>query len=257
MRPGHKSKRHKTENIMASNAKNANAKMVVPNKPLSQPTRSKNPFVKLSSAARQPMRKLFKTYSQGSCSSDTPSTATETTQVVKTFRFSEKNPIRKTLSRANYTLEESKASWMSHEDGQQIQRQCRKEIKKIDDGQQFKDHKYCARGLEGQTRIGSISKTRNRALAMNAVLDEQSMQWEEGVFDEDTIAEVYYRSSSSCQLWASLVGRRDHRAAEEIHAGSSYKKSSAPHYHHHEQTTKEGPNEDGGIKQSSVAPRAA
>jgi hypothetical protein len=222
----------RTENIMTSNTN-----MAAPIRSVSQPRR-RNPFTKLSSAARHPMRKELcfnKFYSdEGSFRS----TATETTQVTKCVRFSsEKTRIRKTLSRKDYTLEESKASWLSHEDGQIISRQCCKEIKKIDDGKKLKDKKYCARGLEGQTGIGLVSKARKRALAINAVLDEQSTQWEQGVFDEDTIAVVYYRASSICQLEASLVGRRDHRAAEEIH-GSSYEQSSARHYHHHEQTAK-------------------
>jgi hypothetical protein len=198
----------------------SNANMMVnPIKSLSQPRRN-NPFVKLlSSAARQSMRKLFKSSSERSIMS----TATETTQVVKRVRFSEINRVRYTLSRMNYTVEECNASWLSREDGRKIWRQCEKEIKKINDGKKFKDTKFCARGLEGHTWIGSFSKEQNRTLAVNAVLGEQSTQWEEGIFEEYTIAEVYYRASSSCQLWASLIGRHDHRAAKKIH-GSSYKK---------------------------------
>jgi hypothetical protein len=241
----------KTENIVTSNAN-----MVNPIKSLyPQPSRS-NPFVKLSTAARQPMRELFKTNSGGTSSTNSvTSTATESNQqAVKFVRFSGKNQVCKTLSRMNYTLEESKATWLSLEECQQIWRQCNKEIKKIDYGKKFKDKKYCARGLEGQTRIGSVSRERNKASAFDAVFEEQSMQWEEGVFDEDTIAEVYYRASSRrCQRWASLVGRRDHRAAKGIH-GSSYEKSSSSHYHHHEQTTR---CSNDALEQSLVAPCAA
>jgi hypothetical protein len=183
-----------------------------PTKPLSQPRG--NTFVKLPLATRKPLRKLFKSYF---LSSSVKSTSTETTHVVKSVEFTENNHLRTTLSRRDYTLEETEASWWSHEDNQNISRQCQKEIKEIDDGETFEAKKYCSRGLEGHTRIGSVSKVQTRALAINAVLDEQCTQWEEGVFDEDTIAEVYCRASSICQLWASLVGRRDYRAAEEIH----------------------------------------
>ena len=234
----------------------SNANMVDHIKSLSQPRRS-NPFIKLASVARQqPLRKLFKSYTEGNSSVLSTSTARETTQqAVKCVRFSENNNICKTLSRKNYTLEESKASWLSREDSKKILRQCYKEIKKIDHGMTFKDKKYCVRGLEGQTRIGSVSKEQNRALAFKAVLDEQLMQWEEGVFDEDTIAEVYYTASSRrCQRWASLVGRRDHRAAKEIHGSSHKKSSSRPHYHRRERTTKCSNDE---LEQSLVVPRAA
>jgi hypothetical protein len=212
----------------------------------SLPQLSNNPSVKLASASAsrwQPSRKVSKT-----CSVDSiKSTATETTQVVKVLRFSKKTrSTRKTLSRKDYTLEETEASWSSLEDRQQILRRCHKEIKKIDRGEKFKDKKYCARGLEGRTKIGSVLKAQARALAMNAVLDEQLTQWNEGVFDEHAIANVYYIASSSCQLWASLVGRRDHR--------SSYKKSFAPHCHDHEQTKKRSSKR---LEQSSALLRAA
>jgi hypothetical protein len=191
----------------------------------SLPQLRNNPPVKLASASasrKQPSRKVSET-----CSDDSvKSTATGTTQFVKVVRFSKKNrSTRKTLSRKDYTLEETEASWSSLEDLQKILRRCHKEIKKIDLGEKFKDKKYCARGLEGRTKIGSVSKAQTRALAINAVLEEQFTQWNEGVFDEDTIADAYYIASSSCQLWASLVGRRDHKAAAEIH-GSSCKKST-------------------------------
>jgi hypothetical protein len=222
-----------------------------PIKSLSQPR--SNPFVKLVSAASQPLRKLFKSNSERSVES----TATETTQLEKCVWFSNKKHIRKTLSLKDYTLEEIKASWWSREECRKISRRCQKEVKKIDDGAvKLKGKKYCTRGLEGHTRIGSVSKVQNRTWAINAVLDEQLMQWEEGVFDEDTIAKVYRRASWSCQLWASLVGRRDHRAAEEIRESSYYKKSSAPRQypHHHDQTTK---CSNDGLEQSLVVSRAA
>jgi hypothetical protein len=172
-----------------------------------------NPIAKLSLAARHPLRKVFSTGSL------TKSTATEeTTQAVKFVRFSEKIRIRKTLSRKDYTLEETEATWSSREERQQISRQCRKEIKKINHGEKLKDNTYCCtRGLEGHTNIGKVSKARTRAMGISAVLDEQLTQWEEGVFDENTIADVYYHTvSSSCQKWAYLVGQSDHKAAKEI-----------------------------------------
>jgi hypothetical protein len=181
-----------------------------------------NPSVKLASASRrQPSRKVSRT-----CSDDSiKSTTTEPTQAVKFVRFSKKIRTRKTMSRKDYTLEETDASFSSREDHQQTLRQCHKEVKKIGHGEKFKDKKYCARGLEGRTKIAYISKVQTRALAINAVLDEQLMQWNEGIVDEDAIAEACHIASSSCRLWASIVGRRDHKAAKEID-GSLYKKSS-------------------------------
>jgi hypothetical protein len=224
-----------------------------------------NPFGKFASAARQPFKKVFSKPHAGEGSikstttTTTTTTGTETTQAVEQLvRFSEKKRVRKTLSRKDYTLDETKATWWSVEESGQIARQYTKEIKKIERGEKFKDKKFCARGLEGHTQIGSASKRQRRALAIDAVLDEQMIQWADGVFDEQTIADVYDVVSSRCQLWASLVGRRDHRAAEEIYESSHKEQaqsSAAPHYNDdHQQTTNFG-NE--GLKQSLVLPRAA
>jgi hypothetical protein len=164
-----------------------------------------------SASRRQPSRKFSKT-----CSDDSfNATATETTQAgVKCVRFAKKIRTRTTISRKDYTRQEADAAFSSLADHQQILRQCHEEVKKIDHGEKYEDKKYCSRGLEGRTKIAYISKVQTRALVIKAVLDEQLTQWNEGVFDEDAIADACHIASSSCQLWASHVGRRDHKAAE-------------------------------------------
>jgi hypothetical protein len=222
-----------------------------------------NPFVKFASAASQPLRKVFS--DDGSIKSTRTATGTEnSTQEAAEkclVRFSEKKLVRKTLSREDYTNDETKAAWWSFEESRQIARQRRKEINRIERGEKFKDKKFCARGLEGRTKTRSVSTAQRRELAINAVLDEQLSQWVDGVCDEQSIADIYYIVSSGCQLWASLVGRRDNRAAKEIHEQSSYtgqQSSTAPHHHDHdhEQATRKCSSND-GLKQSSVVPRAA
>jgi hypothetical protein len=183
-------------------------------KSLSRATRKNRLLAKLISSAaggHQPVRKLFKASSD--CSIKSQST-TATKQEVG-VRFSENiDVIRKTLSRNDYTAEEIQACWYTREERQRIHIQCNKEIRKMNEGSKLKDKKYCSRGLEGCTTIGAATKRRNRLLAIDAVLDEQMIQWEEFVFDEDTIAALYWKASSSCQLWANLVGQRDSGVTE-------------------------------------------
>jgi hypothetical protein len=174
-------------------------------KSLSQATRN-NISSMFTSAAGRPLRKPFKASSD--CSTKSESTAS--TKQEFGVRFSENIHVHKIISHKDYTPEEFQACWYTTEDNQKIRRHCSKEIRKMDEeGSKLKDKKYCSRGLEGHTTVGAVAKMRNIALATNAVLDEQMTQWEEGVYDEDTIAEIYRRTSSSCQLWAQLVGRRD------------------------------------------------
>jgi hypothetical protein len=83
----------------------------------------------------------------------------------------------------------------------------RKEIRKMNEGNKLKDKKYCSRGLEGFTTVGAATKyiVRDRW---------PPTPFSMSIFDEDAIAEIYCKAISSCQLWATSVGRRDHRETE-------------------------------------------
>jgi hypothetical protein len=162
----------------------------------------------VTSAPRRPLRKLLKTTSSD-CSTKSQSTAA--TEQELHVRFSEKIRVRNTISCKDYTPEEVEACWYTSDDNQRIHRQCSKEIRKLNEGSTLKDKKYCSRGLEGHTTIGAATKKQNRWLSINAVLDEQMIQWEEDIFDEYVIAEIYCITSASCQVRAKIVGLSDHR----------------------------------------------
>jgi hypothetical protein len=167
------------------------------------------------------LRKLSRYSSEEDCSAQ--SDATEAINKEGFVRFSNKRCVCKTLSHKDYTPEEVEATWYSREECGRIRKQCRKEIKKMNVGEKPKDVKYCSRGLEGHTKNGSACKMRDRALAIDAVLEVQKFQWKEGIFDEeDAIAEVYYTASSKCQLFASLVGQE----TEEYAYPQSHERSS-------------------------------
>ena len=125
-----------------------------------------------------------------------PTTMIEPTERVEfTVRFSHNVAIRKTLSLKDYTIEELEACWYSQEESKAIQKQCREEIRRIEMGKKLNDKKYCSRGLEGHTTAGASSRNRKRKVAISAVLDEQWLQWDEGIFDEYAIADIYQFSS--------------------------------------------------------------
>lgn len=113
----------------------------------------------------------------------------------------------------DYTPCEIEAAWYSEAQMEKITKGCVKHIRKMDAG---KCKKYCIRGLEGHSKLGSITKNRNRAAAWAAVLTEQAQQWDEERVDEQAIALAYQRTASSCQMWAQVMGRRDQQAAEII-----------------------------------------
>jgi hypothetical protein len=132
-----------------------------------------------------------------------------------TVRFAPTTDVCPSLARKDYTPQEMRACWYQGEEYRKITKECCKQIKKMQNGEVLKDKKYCSRGLESHTRLAAISKTLNRQTAINAVLDEQEDQWQMGVGLDEDIAQRYQQTTSSCQLWASTVGLRDQRVAEE------------------------------------------
>jgi hypothetical protein len=121
-----------------------------------------------------------------------------------------------TISRKDFTLEEKEAIWWTNTDYIGFLGSCVKQIAEMENGVVFKDRKYCSRGLEGQTRLGHIAKTTTRSESIDAVLDQQDYLREMKVdpMDQDvSIAQVCRLTTSSCQLWACIVGLADARAA--------------------------------------------
>jgi hypothetical protein len=201
---------------------------------LSQAIRNNSLASKLTTAAGQPfLKKIFKTSSSGSSTtsestagtgtsyggSSVSSESTAGTGQAFRVRFSEGTHVRDTLSLKDYTPEEIQSCWYTHEGNERIRRHCTKEIRKMNEGIKLEDKKYCSRGLECHTTIGDAIKIRNRSLAINAVLDEQMIQWNNGILDEDSIAAIYCMASSSCQMWANIIGRRDHEMTKAPSSG--------------------------------------
>ncbi|CAJ1961443.1 unnamed protein product [Cylindrotheca closterium] len=115
----------------------------------------------------------------------------------------------------DFTASEIAASWYDEEEMKEITQGCFKVLQRMEYGGTKKGKKYCTRGLEGHTTLGSISKKETRTASFVAVLDEQEKQWNENKdFDFQAISDAYRKVSSSSQLWAQVIGNRDHQAIE-------------------------------------------
>lgn len=114
------------------------------------------------------------------------------------------------LSLDDYTPAEISAAWYSDEEMEEITRRCHKVLRKMEQG---KSNKYNTRGLERHSTIGYICKDKVRSAAVAAVLEEQERQlMKGGTIDYQAIADAYHRVSSSCQMWARVMGNRDQQA---------------------------------------------
>jgi hypothetical protein len=132
--------------------------------------------------------------------------------------------VRRTISRRDYTEQEKAACWFSFEEAGEIQAKSAKLVRLVESGSACRGNKrYCFRGLEGHTKNGYRNKMLNRATAFSLVLDEQDRQMDScGVVNYDIIAAFYHQAASSCQLWASMVGLRDWKAAKACYSESDF-----------------------------------
>eukprot|EP00980_Cylindrotheca_fusiformis_P024297 scaffold11725_cov116-Cylindrotheca_fusiformis.AAC.6 len=118
-----------------------------------------------------------------------------------------------------FSPEETAACWFSEEEYATIEHKMRKEIAMLEKGKILRDKKYCSRGLEQYIAKNAISKAANRQEGVSAVLQEQhdlrQVTEREYALDDIRIAEAYQGVSSSCHLWAAVIGLRDMRNAEK------------------------------------------
>mmetsp|Transcript_25110 Transcript_25110/g.59655 ORF Transcript_25110/g.59655 Transcript_25110/m.59655 type:complete len:329 (+) Transcript_25110:874-1860(+) len=133
----------------------------------------------------------------------------------KRVQFAGKVCVRKIPTLAHYTEQEKIDAWFTEEEYAKISNDCVKQIKRLDSGETFRGKKYCARGIEHHTRIGSIVRMKNRSVSIDAVLDEQDRQHAESEqYNDRKLSNVYRRCTSSSQLWAQTIGLRDQKEAE-------------------------------------------
>lgn len=129
--------------------------------------------------------------------------------------FREQVTIHHTISREDTLPEEQAATWFSAQEFQTISQSCFLQIQMLNRGKRLKGKKYCARGLESETKVGLRTKSMNRLLAKKVVLEEQDRQRREGVREPHYLAYLYFSATASCQVWANVVGLSDQRAAED------------------------------------------
>jgi hypothetical protein len=135
----------------------------------------------------------------------------------KTVSFSRKAKVRGTIANQDISEEESLATWYTADEYDGFLESFVKQVRKLDNGTQLMDTKYCARGLESHTKVRSLAKSKNRLLSIRAVLEEQDRQLKCGIWNEQLfLAHAYTAVSASCQVWANVVGLKDQREAENI-----------------------------------------
>jgi hypothetical protein len=110
----------------------------------------------------------------------------------------------------DYSAEEKQATWFDGDDIKSFKKEGKVSLALLVNGVS-ESSELCFRGLEARTRDGALRKRHNKIDARAAVFMEQDFQKDEGVFDDEVIADVYYDYSQRCHLAANMMGLRDER----------------------------------------------
>jgi hypothetical protein len=111
--------------------------------------------------------------------------------------------------------DELESYWYTESDTKIILAIAKVTVKMMMKGELCDDIDYCSRGLEGKTPIGSKRRQKNKLRVRKALLEEQEIQREEGVFDPEYLAQVCLKYSREVTIAAHSQGLRDEREIQE------------------------------------------
>lgn len=118
------------------------------------------------------------------------------------------------LHHLEYSKREFKNTWYSERDMEKNKESIRKAIRQymLAAGSLSSSKEICFRGLEHKVPICAKKRQRNKTDGWNAVYSEQLYQWENGLNDPESIADVYVEATKHCVDNAIHLGNIDRQA---------------------------------------------
>jgi len=111
--------------------------------------------------------------------------------------------------------EEKEAVWYTENDTKIILAMAKVTVKMMMKGEPCDDVDYCSRGLEGKTPVGSKRRQKNKLRVRKALLEEQEIQREEGVFDPEYLSQVSIKYSADVVKEAHNTALKDERHIQD------------------------------------------
>ena len=167
------------------------------------------------------LRMKKKNLQKGACSID------KNKSNKKSVTFAKMAKMYHTLALTSYTDAEIDQCWYTPREYDEIAVQYHKEIIKLNQGQVFKDKKYCSRGLERLNTQDLQGNLRNRiqSMSIQAVLERQ--QEVKAVYNTFVIAQAYNYIAKRSQRMAYQRGFRDQKWVFMNNSVSSRSSSSS------------------------------
>jgi hypothetical protein len=127
----------------------------------------------------------------------------------------------------DYTDDEIQATWYNHDEICAIHDEINVTVQRVSCGKPLNKKQFSFRGLEFVTSELAQQRSHNKAVARNAVLQEQKTQFYSGNYSEERLAQVYQACNFHSQLVANMFGARDAKALT-----ASSKKKNKTHRSH-------------------------
>ncbi len=121
------------------------------------------------------------------------------------------------MNRYEYTPEELQASWFDATEMKTIKDTAKSEAKLLAKGLLQETPDFSIRGLEQKTRKGILRKRKRRSNAYMAVFFEIDAQHEEGICDDELVADAYYMYTEPCAIEAGNIAQQDAADARAIY----------------------------------------
>lgn len=148
---------------------------------------------------------------------DIMDTANFTLEDTRKRRVSFNPAVKCKLFANSYSPSEISSMWYNSDEMHDITTRCFHLLKKAEKDKVTTESKYCMRGLEGYSIVGSTSRKKTISLAIAAVLEEQDRQlfYDYSDTDAEAIASAYRRITAKSQLQALITANRDQEAVKK------------------------------------------
>jgi hypothetical protein len=114
------------------------------------------------------------------------------------------------VARVHELTHEPEALWFQNHEYKEIKENMRNTVRKTQQGVVLGDRRYCTRGLENFMTQEAAQMTREKkCMAWDSVLKEQDLQRDQGVFDDEYMANRYKYNTAKCQQDAANRASRD------------------------------------------------
>ena len=120
---------------------------------------------------------------------------------------------------SNYNMEEIISYWGESDDHVLRKSELKRAVQDMYFHRRASDSDFTTLGIDDKVGQGKANKKANRMISRSAVMDEQDLQYHEGVLDDELLADVYSITSTAAKRNAQSKAERLHNEVSNNAAG--------------------------------------